>query len=274
MSEDRFVRGTSAGVTRLYAGKGSRIHRERGLPQWTLNYTLEGRGRFDGAGPTFFTEPGDLVLIEPGVLNDYGIDAEKKLWTHLWCVFTPVAVAVEELGWQRPLQGLWFKRLEDGALREAVERLFQVLVDFAQRPSVDGQAGALSMAECLLRLGQRRPQELGSVQPDERILRSLDYACLRLKQPLSVAQLAASAGLSESRFAHLFSEQLGLSPMQYVEQQRLRRAAELLLMTNYPISRVAEAVGFGDVGHFGRVFRASRGVSPREFRKRGGSGSA
>lgn len=263
----QFSTGTSAGITYLDATTGSKIYRERGLPQWTLNYTLEGCGTFNGQNGSFLSYPGDLVLIQPGVLNDYGHEPVQQKWTHLWAVFTPTPGSIEALGWEQALPGIRRTRVEDPSLREAVEQQFQLLIRFFQTPIGEQHPGCLEMLECILCLAKQTKGALAR-PVDERIKATLAFACQHLGADLSLPVLAQQAHLSVSRFAHLFAAQMGQTPMQYVEHQRLRRAAELLLMSNYSVGRVSEEVGFRDPVHFARVFRRARGVSPRAFRKR------
>ena len=75
--------------------------------------------------------------------------------------------------------------------------------------------------------------------------------------------------LSPSRFTHLFSEQLGSSPLAYLEQVRINAAREQLLLTGRPVAEVAASVGYGDPVWFARCFRRRVGLSPRAFRQRG-----
>ncbi|AXK33576.1 helix-turn-helix domain-containing protein [Streptomyces armeniacus] len=84
--------------------------------------------------------------------------------------------------------------------------------------------------------------------------------------PHSVASLAERVALSPSRLAHLFSAQLGHTPMEAVRDARLRHAARLLEMTDLPVERVAAASGFSGPSHFSRLFRARFGAPPGAFR--------
>lgn len=263
-----FATGTTAGLTRLDGTHGSNIYREHGLPQWTLNYTVAGRGKFKGRGTSFLASPGDLVLILPGVLNDYGIEPELRQWTHLWSVFTPVQAWVDALNWEQALPGMLTTRVEDSSLRDTIERQFRLLIHFAQTPIRVHADACLSMLHCLLTLSRKPHPEGNKNVVDERIQSALAYVCEHLPNDLSLAVLARVARLSVSRFAHLFSEQTALTPMQYVEQQRIRRACELLLMSNYRVSQVSTASGFQDPVYFARVFRKNRGLSPSAFRKK------
>ncbi|WP_436845905.1 helix-turn-helix domain-containing protein [Streptomyces chartreusis] len=84
--------------------------------------------------------------------------------------------------------------------------------------------------------------------------------------PHTVGSLAEDVSLSPSRFAHLFSRQLGRSPMRALREARLRHAARLLEGTDLPVERVAAASGFASPFHFNRVFRERYGTPPGAYR--------
>ncbi len=84
--------------------------------------------------------------------------------------------------------------------------------------------------------------------------------------PHTVRSLAAAVCLSPSRFAHLFTEQLGRSPMRALRDARLLHAARLLEVTELPVGRVAAASGFTSAFHFNRVFRQRYGMPPGAYR--------
>ncbi|MCP2341707.1 GlxA family transcriptional regulator [Actinomadura rupiterrae] len=94
----------------------------------------------------------------------------------------------------------------------------------------------------------------------------LRWAVERLHLPLTVPQLARVAHLSERTLARRFRDTLGITPLQWLLQQRVRLAQELLETTDLPIEEVARDTGFGNAAnlryHFGRV----TGVSPQSYR--------
>lgn len=83
----------------------------------------------------------------------------------------------------------------------------------------------------------------------------------------SVDSLAAEARMSRSSFVAAFSIALGQTPMAFLRDIRLRRAAVLLRRGNAPVAVVAGQVGFSSRSHFPRAFQACFGVSPTDFRK-------
>ncbi|MFD4986141.1 GlxA family transcriptional regulator [Streptomyces sp. NPDC058374] len=95
---------------------------------------------------------------------------------------------------------------------------------------------------------------------------ALQWAQERLHEPLTVPQLARAAHLGERTFARRFRDRLGITPLQWLLQQRVRMAQELLETTDEPVEHIARRTGFGTAAnlryHFGRVTT----VSPQTYR--------
>jgi AraC family transcriptional regulator of arabinose operon len=86
------------------------------------------------------------------------------------------------------------------------------------------------------------------------------------RDPPSVHELATTVGLSSSRLAHLFREEVGMSIRSYVVARRLHVASMLIVQTDERISQIAYSVGFNDVSNFNHAFKKRYGVSPGEYR--------
>ncbi len=89
----------------------------------------------------------------------------------------------------------------------------------------------------------------------------------RAGEPLSLADLAAHAGLSPFHFLRSFKRAVGVTPHQYLVQTRLGRAVTMLLDTELPVIDVAYDAGFADLANFNRSFRQALGCTPREMRR-------
>ena len=85
---------------------------------------------------------------------------------------------------------------------------------------------------------------------------------------LRLEDLAQHVNLSPSRFAHLFTAEVGTSPARYLRRLRFRRARLLLETTYLSVKEVMAHVGFNDASHFSRDFRRIYGVPPRAWRQR------
>lgn len=101
---------------------------------------------------------------------------------------------------------------------------------------------------------------------DERVLEALLFVAHHIAEPIGVRELARVVHLSESRFAHLFKEQVGVSPQQFVERQRMARAKQLFESSSMPITAIAQAVGFKSQAYFSARFKMHTGRTPSEHR--------
>jgi len=81
------------------------------------------------------------------------------------------------------------------------------------------------------------------------------------------ATLAAVIGLSPSRFRHLFKQETGTSPAQYLKDIRMRNAEVLLRTTFLSVKEVLKQVGLGSNSHFVSDFRKLHGLTPTAFRR-------
>jgi AraC family transcriptional regulator len=73
------------------------------------------------------------------------------------------------------------------------------------------------------------------------------------------------AGMSQYYFASLFKQSMGVTPWQYVMQQRLERAKELLTQRDRSIVEIALQCGFKSQSHFTQQFRKFTGVTPKRY---------
>jgi AraC-like DNA-binding protein len=88
-----------------------------------------------------------------------------------------------------------------------------------------------------------------------------------VEAPWTVANLAATVGLSRSGFAARFTELVGEPPLQYLARWRIARAAELLRHGARDVGDVAERVGYASVPSFSKAFKRWQGTSPGAFRR-------
>jgi len=250
--------------------KGPRYatYRAHGTRDWLLVYTVSGHGRFGHAGGECLTRPGDLVLVRPGVLHDYGTARRRRHWEPLWAHFIPRPGWLPWLDWPEAAPGLHHLALRGHECAPRLARRFRDAVRLNAGPSRQREALALNALEEILLwcdLANPRRETAGL---DSRIRHSLEFICAHFAEPLNVARIAANCGLSPSRFAHLFRTQTGETPQRYLELQRLNRARQLLEFTQEPVTAIARAVGFENPFYFTLRFKRHGGASPRAWRLR------
>ncbi len=98
------------------------------------------------------------------------------------------------------------------------------------------------------------------------LVRAKDLADARYAEPLTVADLARSAGLSQAHFSREFRRAFGESPHVYLLTRRLERAAAMLRMTDRTVADICADVGLSSLGSFTTTFTRVYGVSPTAYR--------
>ncbi len=130
------------------------------------------------------------------------------------------------------------------------------------------EKGVLSVDETLARVAGvlTRVDRLGSAT--RRLVRkAMAYLHEHYAEPLTREQVARYVGASESYLANCFHQELGLSPMTYLNRYRIKQARALLEAGELNVTEVAFSVGFSDSAYFGRVFQREVGVSPGAYRR-------
>lgn len=112
-------------------------------------------------------------------------------------------------------------------------------------------------------------ERLGLLRGDARqLLPALQLIRDRLADPPSMDDLADHVHMSRSRFYALFQEALGISPKQYLDQQRIGAAAELLREPGAcSVQEAAARLGYSNPFHFSRVFSRVLGLSPKHYQQ-------
>ena len=83
-----------------------------------------------------------------------------------------------------------------------------------------------------------------------------------------IADLANECHMSETHFRRVFQQRMNMTPVEYVNFVRVKKACELIDKTNISMEEVAEKVGFMTPSTFNRNFRRIIGTSPYQWKKR------
>lgn len=103
---------------------------------------------------------------------------------------------------------------------------------------------------------------------DPRVRRLTSHLLANSEKHVCLRDMARWVNLSNSRLAHLFRRDAGISAMRFLKTVRLHRARQLLETTFLSVKQVMAQVGFNDPSHFVREFEEMFGESPKKYRKR------
>jgi AraC family transcriptional regulator len=99
------------------------------------------------------------------------------------------------------------------------------------------------------------------------------YIDTNLSDRIGIAELAAMAKLGPSHFRRAFKKCFGIGPHAYLMQRRVRRAQEIMMMTDCSICEIALAVGFADQAHLTTRFHRIVGTTPHAWRRERNGGT-
>ncbi|MEM7593916.1 MAG: AraC family transcriptional regulator [Cyanobacteria bacterium P01_A01_bin.83] len=102
---------------------------------------------------------------------------------------------------------------------------------------------------------------------DRSLFQAIEYIDHHLSQSIKLEDLSNHLGISKFHFSRLFKKSMGVSPHQYVMQQRIELAKKLLLKADKSISDIALECGFNSHAHMGKYFRDYVGMTPKTYRQ-------
>lgn len=224
-----------------------------------LYYIKKGSGFIQSGERRFQLRAGCLYVIPPRGDFTYGCDGELEIW---WVHFTATLLAGITL----------FDYLShDMEVRpehsEAVEAKIARLIDCGAPESI------CSTVECngvlLDLISNFLHPESCSVKTEfhhkvERFLPVLKHINANLDRKVDIDQLAKMSSYERSYFSVLFKELFGISPLQYINQQRVGAVLLLLQTGSMKLEELAAKYGFYDAYHLSKVVKRLTGKSPRE----------
>jgi len=231
-----------------------------------LHYVLEGVGRYQVEQQQYEAKAGTLIIANSNELH-WGCCEEAPFLDHT-LIFRMDALSKEMDG-----ENLIFANVirDDPKIREYMERIWEEI-----RLELPGSKAACKALLIQLLVYLRRSyvtqiltkeESARKKRERERLNKVISYIEGHYTEPISNQDLADILFLSKGRFEHMFRETLGMSPLKYINELRLKKAMSLIRGSDSSISDVAAAVGFADYNHFGRLFRKYYGCSPRQIQK-------
>lgn len=230
-----------------------------------LLYFTYGGCTVTAGGASYDVSAGDLVVVNPAQLHSFTATQTVEYY----CILIYPAFFHDV-----SLSGRLIKNcIKDDPVVKAVFE--NIKKEYAEEQ--DGKDMALkglvySLLTHLLRSHAEKELPERNREAQQRLherMRSItDYIAENYMYRLTTVTLAARSFMSEAHFCRSFRAVTGKSPVEYVNDYRVQKAALLLTETNEYIADIATRVGFPDVNYFSRVFKKIKAISPTEYRKK------
>lgn len=168
---------------------------------------------------------------------------------------------------------------------EAKRALREIPNDYRNRDPLDfshAEACSFQLLECyltefLLTLRRRAAGDAAAVRKSENsreltessiVTLVTEYLSENLYTSLTLADVCAKFYIGKSQLCKLFSEHLGVGPIEHYHKLKTTEAKRLLLSGEYSITRVADMLGYSSIHNFSRAFKATVGISPTEYKRK------
>lgn len=99
---------------------------------------------------------------------------------------------------------------------------------------------------------------------------AINYIFVHRDDPLTVKEVAAAAGITQSYLSRLFRSELDISVTSYIHQRKVEAAVNLLKYSDYSIVEIANRLSFSSQSHFIQIFRKELGLTPKKYRMKYG----
>lgn len=159
-----------------------------------------------------------------------------------------------------------FHLLNSKSLASATNNIMRIAMEDHSHKDIMADFALKELLIKLMQTQARKMVEHNIHKNKSRIAFAVEYIRKNLHQKLSVDEIAKKSYVSKSGFFKMFKEELGISPNEFVIQERIKKAKELL-SNNNSIKETAFLAGFSDTNYFIRVFKQMEGVTPKNFQK-------
>ena len=243
------------------------IDRPNGMKGFIINLTSQGEGTIFHGDDAFDVKEGDLLLFPPSATHFYHRKEDNASWFHRWIYFRPRAFWNEWLYWHEQHKGVYLTKGIESSTVSMLEKLF-IDIEYISKSDMPYRDDlALNLLEQLIIRCKSIQPDVVNKPLDPRVIEAMNYMAQNLSQNFSLEDIADFICLSASRLGHLFSYEVGMTVTQWRDDQRVSRAKQLLVTTNYSVNRIGRVVGYTDPLYFSRVFKRKSGVSPKLYRE-------
>lgn len=254
-------------------------------PYYRIYYIDDGEGTISGPGARIKLTPGHLYLIPSftlcnlhcsSYLSQYFLQFFEEapdglsLFYNKRTLMKRVATAADIANFKRLLQ----INPNRGINRSDNPRVYEkdaFYREYQELNNLQSDAVYLETQGIILQLLSRFVDQqaqgggAGHVIPS-RIMDTISYIQLHLREPLTVAFLAARVNHNQDYFSRQFLQFTGLRPLHYIHEKRIERAQYLIATTDAGYTEIAAEVGFDNLPHFSKVFSKVTGMTPNKYR--------
>ena len=224
---------------------------------------MKGRVKMTIGNRQYALGPGDSAIVFPSVTHSY--DAVSDGVKGLAMVFSPETIGEFNRVFRTmmPAEPVLPADRQPGEMQMVVERL--LMISEQQENSLRLGYMHLLLAHMLSLLTLKPLEKQMQTGLSYQVLHYISEHCT---EPLSLESTARALGISRIHLSHIFSQQLKINFLQYINILRIDKARALLRDPSYSIAQVAYLCGYANPRTFHRAFLIQGGMPPKQFRSK------
>lgn len=232
---------------------------------YIIHYILDGKGEFTVNNKTYKLGPKEGFLIRPGETTFYKAD-DKDPWIYMWIGFNGLKAETyskyANLNEDSPI----FKYDEDNLLKKYILEILSLnVIKHSNELKIEGFL-YLFLGTLIDNIKSNNQINSNSLS-DNYINQSIEYINNNYSSNIKITDIANHVGLNRSYFSNLFTKKLGISPQEYLLSFRIEKACNLLSNFQLSIGEISRQVGYIDQLTFSKIFKKTKGVSPKLYRQ-------
>ncbi|MGE9292179.1 MAG: helix-turn-helix domain-containing protein [Puniceicoccales bacterium] len=232
---------------------------QRITDRYGLMLCVRGTGEISHDSQCLKVKSRDLILLKPNY--DHAFHACGD-WDFLWFHFHTRPHVTSAMDWPEAIPGVGRTHLAKAEYEASLAAMTEAHQLDLKRSSNWRELSMLLLECTMIRGYNSHASESAGINSQMQMAQQL-----LIDSDDSIDQIAQRCGLSRAGLFAKFKKAVGVSPGQYREEARLRRAAQLLDMPGFTVSEIADQVGMPDPFYFSTRFRKVYKVSPSQYRK-------
>ncbi len=223
--------------------------------EYIIHFIISGSGYYNGVK----LHQNQGFIVRPYVENEYHYDS-KDPWSYIWIILRGAEASgiLAKYGLSDDIDTFDFE------FRNNFCEAYRAFIAGSDLyASYDFLMGLMHMMLSFVRVEETKPRfNRGEMLAIE----AIRYIDQNYCSSINISDVAAHFFVSQGYLSNVFAKTVGISPKEYLMAVRGRRACDLLIETDYPISRISTLVGYDDSMQFSKFFKKRIGISPTDYR--------
>lgn len=242
------------------------INRQKAIDQYVLIYCVDGSGWYRIDGIEYKVRKNQFFILPAGKPHTYGAD-EGNEWTIYWFHFRGYLASLYAQGAYKPQEINISTASRISERHNIFEEIFHTLERGQGVENLRYSSSLLHHYLASMRYLEQFRQAVKKEDTGNVVDAAIHYMRENIENRISIQDVIKYIGYSASRFATLFKQQTGKTPLNYFNQLKIQRSCSLLKNTDMKINQICYKIGIDDSLYFSRLFSKMMGMSPRDYRE-------